>query len=75
MKLNITLDGRRFFRSNSDAWIFGICGGLAEHFGWNSNVVRAVFGIGAVAVPGVSTLGIVILYVILGLLIPMPDQV
>lgn len=75
MKLNITLDGHRFYRSNTDAWFFGICGGLAQHFGWNPNIVRAAFGIGAVAVPGISTLGIVVLYLVLGLLIPTPDQV
>lgn len=74
MKLNITLDGQRFYRSTTNAWIFGICGGLANHFGWNANLVRAAFAIGAVAVPGISTLGIVVLYVVLGLLIPTPDQ-
>lgn len=74
MKLNITLDGHRFYRSNTDAWIFGICGGLANHFGWNPTIVRAAVGIGAVAVPGISTLSIIVLYLVLGLLIPTPDQ-
>lgn len=74
MKLNITLDARRFYRSTTNAWLFGICGGLADHFGWNPTIVRAVTVIGAVAVPGISTLGIVILYVALGLLIPSADQ-
>lgn len=74
MKLNITLDGRRFYRSNTEAWIFGLCGGIAQHFGWNPMLVRAIFGIGAVAVPGISTLGIILLYLVLGLLIPTADQ-
>lgn len=74
MKLNITLDGKRFYRSTTNAWIFGICGGLADHFGWSSKFVRAAFVIGAVVVPGISTLGIIILYLAIGLLIPSADQ-
>ena len=74
MKLNITLDGHRFYRSTTNAWIFGICGGLANHFGWNATLVRAALAVGAVVVPGVSTLGIALLYVVLGLLIPSEDQ-
>lgn len=75
MKLNITLDGHRFYRSTTNAWIFGICGGLADHFGWNTTLVRAALVLGAVAVPGISTLSIIVLYIVLGLLIPTPDQV
>ena len=74
MKLNITLDGRRFYRSNTDAWLFGICGGVAQHFGWNPTLVRAVVGVSAIAVPGISTLSIIVLYIVLGLLIPTADQ-
>lgn len=74
MKLNITLDGRRFYRSNSNQWIMGICGGLAKHFDWNPNLVRAVTVLLAVMVPGVSTLGIIVLYIVLGLMIPSEDE-
>lgn len=74
MKLNITLDGHRFYRSTTDAWIFGICGGLAKHFGWNPTIVRVATVIGAVAVPGITTLGVILLYIALGLLIPSEDQ-
>ncbi len=74
MKLNITLDGRRFYRSNTDAWLFGICGGLAKHFNWDAKLVRLVVAVLAVAVPGVSTLGMILGYIILGLMIPSEDQ-
>lgn len=74
MKLNITLDGRRFYRSTSNSWIFGISGGLANHFGWNSNYVRAFTVAAALLVPGVSTLGVIVLYIALGLLIPSDAQ-
>lgn len=74
MKLNITLDGQRFYRSTTNAWFFGICGGLANHFGWNPNIVRVATAILGVAVPGVTTLGVIIAYIALGLLIPADDQ-
>ncbi|MCO5217077.1 MAG: PspC domain-containing protein [Thermomicrobiales bacterium] len=74
MKLNITMDGRRFYRSTSDQWIFGICGGIARHFGWKSSYVRLATAAGMIIVPGISTLTFIILYVLAGLLIPADDQ-
>lgn len=48
-------------RSRSNRAIAGVCGGIAEHFGWSATVVRLVFlfsGVGlltyiilAVAIP------------------------
>lgn len=74
MKLNITLDGRRFYRSNTDAWLFGICGGLARHFGWNPMLVRGITLVAAIAAPGVSTVAVAAVYIALGLLVPSEDQ-
>lgn len=74
MKLNITLDGRRLYRSTSDQWMFGVCGGIAKHFGWKSSHVRIVTAVGAIALPGVSTFGVAVAYVIAGLMIPADDQ-
>lgn len=33
---------KRFFRSRTDKVISGVCGGLAERFGWDAVVVRVV---------------------------------
>lgn len=74
MKLNITLDSRRFYRSKTDKWFFGVCGGLAHHFDWKPNLVRLVVAVGAVALPGISTLIVIALYITLGLLVPSEDQ-
>jgi len=30
-------------KSNTDRWITGVCGGLAEHFGLSSTLVRILF--------------------------------
>ncbi|WP_280203316.1 PspC domain-containing protein [Nocardia cyriacigeorgica] len=39
----MTAPARRFTRSTSDKWIAGVCGGIAEYFGWNANIVRLAF--------------------------------
>lgn len=74
MNLNITLDGRRFYRSNTNQWLFGVCGGLAEHFGWKPWMVRLGVAVGAIALPGVSTLAVIVAYIALGITVPTRDQ-
>ena len=56
----------RLTRSRSNKWIAGICGGIAEHFGWDADILRLVW----VLLP-VSTMfcgGII--YLILWLIMP-----
>lgn len=31
---------KRLYRSRSDRMIAGVCGGIAEYFGWSSTLVR-----------------------------------
>jgi phage shock protein C len=38
---------KKLYRSRTNRWIFGVCGGLAEFFGIDPIVVRLVFIIGA----------------------------
>ncbi|MDO4501080.1 MAG: PspC domain-containing protein [Erysipelotrichaceae bacterium] len=33
---------KRLTRSSTDKYIFGVCGGLAEYFGWDVKVVRCI---------------------------------
>jgi len=47
--------------------IAGVCGGIAQRFGWNSTLVRAIYvlvSIASVAFPGI------LVYLILWLLMP-----
>ena len=30
-------------RKPSEAWIFGVCAGIASHFGWSTAIVRILF--------------------------------
>ena len=34
--------GRRLYRSRRNRVVAGVCGGIAEYFGWNPTVVRLV---------------------------------
>lgn len=56
---------QRLTRSAEDKWIGGVCGGLAQRFGLDSNVIRALFVI-SVLLPGPQ----VLLYLLLWLIIP-----
>jgi phage shock protein C len=58
------------YRSRTNRWIRGVCGGIAEKLGVPPLWVRLGFVVAAVIVPGVSLLTMIILYVLLGILLP-----
>lgn len=35
-------------RSSYDKKLFGICGGIANYFGWDATIVRVIFLIGTI---------------------------
>lgn len=57
---------KRLTRSFSNKWIAGVCGGIAEYFGWNAELLRLVWV--------VLTVGTVfcggIIYLVLWLIMP-----
>jgi phage shock protein C len=66
--------GMNIRRAKRDRWIYGVCGGIAHHVGWNSNVVRAVVVLLAILIPGVSVIPAVLIYVLLGYLLPETEE-
>ena len=44
----------------------GVCGGIAHTYGWNSNVVRLVMAVLAIAIPGFSLIPVILIYILLG---------
>ncbi|WP_028479305.1 PspC domain-containing protein [Nocardia sp. CNY236] len=56
---------RRFTRSSDDKWVAGVCGGIADFVGWNSNLVRLLFVVSCL-LPGPQ----VLIYLVLWLLMP-----
>ncbi|MBF6144929.1 PspC family transcriptional regulator [Nocardia sp. 852002-20019_SCH5090214] len=61
----MTAPTRRLTRSSSDKWIGGVCGGLAEYFGWNANLIRLLFVLSCL-LPGPQF----IVYLVLWIVIP-----
>lgn len=59
-----------FQRATRDRWISGVCGGIAHQMGWSSNLVRLIVALFGVVVPGVSTLAVAVVYIILVFILP-----
>lgn len=57
-------------RSTTNRWIFGVCGGIAKQLGVNPLAVRIAVAVLAVVIPGVSFFPTILLYIVLGLLLP-----
>jgi phage shock protein C len=59
----------RLVRSIHDRKIAGVCGGIAEHFGWDPTVVRLVFVL-SILLPGPQVLA----YLLAWIVIPEDDE-
>ena len=58
---------KRLLRSSSDRWVAGVCGGIAENFGWDPAIVRLAYvllSVFSAAFPGL------LVYIILWLIMP-----
>jgi phage shock protein PspC (stress-responsive transcriptional regulator) len=66
--------GMRLMRSRRDRWIYGVCGGIARRYGWSSTAVRAVVVLLAIFIPGVSVIPAVLIYILLGYLLPEAED-
>jgi signal transduction histidine kinase/phage shock protein PspC (stress-responsive transcriptional regulator) len=47
----------KLYRSSTDRWIAGVCGGIAEHLGISSGLVRLLMVLAVLAGPGVFVYG------------------
>lgn len=61
---------KRLLRSNSNKWIAGVCGGIADYFGWNHELLRLLW---VVLTVGTAFCGGII-YVILWIIMPQQDS-
>lgn len=58
---------KKMVRSSSDRWVAGVCGGIAEYFGWDPAVVRLAYVLLSVCGAGFPGL---LVYIILWLVMP-----
>jgi phage shock protein C len=61
-------------RAKRDRWIMAVCGSIAHRYGWNSTVVRLVTIILAIFIPGVSVIPALLIYFLLGYLLPETEE-
>lgn len=66
----MTAPYKRLTRSESDKWIGGVCGGLAEYFGISSALVRVLFVLSCL-LPGPQFL----IYLIMWVIVPKASKV
>jgi phage shock protein C len=55
---------RRLYRSSSDSWIGGVCGGLGKYFGIDADIIRLIWIVSIFAGFGLG------LYIILWIIMP-----
>ncbi len=61
-------------RAKRDRWIMGVCGGIVHHYGYSSIVVRLAAIVLAVIIPGFSVIPVLLVYFLLGYLLPETDE-
>lgn len=60
---------KRLLRSTSNKWVGGVCGGIAEYFGWNADPLRLVW----VILTFFTVFSGGILYLVLWMIMPKAD--
>jgi len=56
----------KLYRSQTDSMIAGVCGGLADHFGLDSSLVRILFVLFVLVPPGLG----ILIYLAMWLIVP-----
>lgn len=51
--------------SHSNKIIFGVCGGIGEHFGWEATIIRILFVIAAIIGFGSPVIVYIVLYLVM----------
>ena len=54
---------KKLYRSTTNKWIAGVCGGLAEHFNMNPTLVRVLWILVTIFSVGVGVIGYIVLWI------------
>jgi phage shock protein C len=52
----------------------GVCGGIIHRYGWSSTAVRLATVVLAIIIPGISVIPTLLIYFLLGYLLPETDE-
>ena len=61
-------------RATRDRWILGVCGGVAHTYGWSPGAVRLATAVLAVIIPGPSLVATLLVYLLLGAILPESEE-
>ena len=61
-------------RAKRDRWILGVCGGVAHTYRWSSGAVRLATAVLAVIIPGPSLVATLLVYLLLGAILPESEE-
>ena len=64
----------RIRRATRDRWVMGVCGGIAHTYGWSSNAVRLATAVLAIIIPGPSLVATLLVYILLGAVLPETQE-
>jgi phage shock protein C len=64
----------RIRRATRDRWVMGVCGGIAHTYGWSSNAVRLATAVLAIIIPGPSLVATLLVYILLGAILPETQE-
>ena len=61
-------NNKKLTRSRKERMIAGVCGGLAEYFGWDVSILRVVYVLATIFTAFAGTIVYIILWIV------MPDE-
>jgi phage shock protein C len=61
-------------RAKRDRWILGVCSGVAHTYGWSPGAVRLATAVLAVIIPGPSLVATLLVYLLLGAILPESEE-
>jgi phage shock protein C len=61
-------------RARRDRWLLGVCGGIAHTYGWSSGAVRLATAVLAIIIPGPSLVVTLLVYLLLGAILPESEE-
>ena len=62
-------------RSRRNRWIRGVCAGIAHEVNVAPIWIRLAFILAAMIIPGVSLIAVIVIYVLLGIALPVSDTI